>query len=223
MGLLDGIFFRSGPKWKDRTEAGNELASVIREQMPDVGGKGVVLGLPRGGIVVAKAVAERLGLPLDFRAVKKVGHPIQPEFAIGAVDISGTSVRNPFVQPSEMPLDSEYEAMVAKALDEAVDMEFDLSGDNPSRLPGSDWCLIVDDGAATGLTILAVVKGLKSEGYGVYVAVPVTSVQAKNILEKEADGFYTIDAAEDFRAVGQYYENFSQVSTQEARAILSGE
>ncbi|HEX9746546.1 MAG TPA: phosphoribosyltransferase family protein [bacterium] len=206
--------------WTDRFDAGYKLAESIKPKIDQLQGKGVVLGLPRGGLQVAKSVAESLNLPLDFRAVRKIGHPLQPEFAIGAVDISGVSVKNPFIAAGETVPDEEFEKLAKAAIDTAWDIEFELSGDTPSQLPGSDWCLVVDDGAATGLTILAAIKGLKQDNYDVYIAVPVTSMQAMRLLQGEADGFYCLESPDNFFAVGQYYGNFSQVSTDEAKALL---
>lgn len=215
---------RSWGRFKNRYDAGRAIASKIQEEIKagnlDLEGNGVVIGLPRGGLEVGYAVANDLKLPLDFRSVKKVGHPMQPEFAIGAVDISGISMKNPFVSPVEMPSDEEFERMVERALKQAKKMEVDLRGDSQSRLKDADWCLVVDDGAATGLTLLAAVAGLKSEGLKVIVAVPVSSDQAKNLLSKAADRFIALMVPDYFGAVGQFYDDFSQVLMEEARKFL---
>jgi predicted phosphoribosyltransferase len=222
-GFLDGILPKRGEgPWHNRYEAGRNLAVALKDDVAGFEGKGVVLGLPRGGLVVGLAVANDLKLPLDFRAVKKVGHPYQPEFAIGAVDISGVWVRNPSLDPQELPSEEEFERMVGRALEQARSMEKELRGDGEPKYLNADWCLVVDDGAATGLTLLAVARGLKSEGRKVHIAVPVTSVQAKNLLSDDADSFFALEIPSHFMAVSQFYIDFAPVSTQEARNCLIG-
>ena len=208
----------------NRYDAGRALASRIKEEIEagnlTLEGNGVVVGLPRGGIEVGFAVANELDLPLDFRSVKKVGHPAQPEFAIGAVDISGVALKNPYVSPFEMPSDEEFDRMVEHALEQARVMDRELRGDSEPRLINSDWCYVVDDGAATGLTLLAAVKGIKSEGVKVIVAIPVSSDQAEKLLRDASDGFVALMVPDWFGAVGQFYGDFSQVSLEAAKKYL---
>jgi putative phosphoribosyl transferase len=219
--FLDGTWkMQPGGRFLNRYDAGRGIAASIKGQISDLTGNGVVIGLPRGGVEVAAAVANDLKLPLDFRAVRKVGHPFQPEFAIGAVDISGISIRNPFLSPGEMPPDDEFDRMVAKALKDAQSLEKELRGDGQSPAKTAEWVIVVDDGAATGLTILAAVKGLKSEGKFVFVALPVASDQAGHMLSDAADRYYSMMTPYYFGAVGQFYEDFSQVETEEAKKYL---
>ncbi len=220
-GFLDGSWIDDpGGRFSNRYHAGRAIVEKFGDVFRNLEGKGVVVGLPRGGVEIAAAVATELNLPIDFRSVKKVGHPFQPEFAIGAVDISGTSVRNPSVNPDEDPPDKKYKQYVQKALEEARKIETDLRGSGTSYIRTADWCLVVDDGAATGLTLLAAVKGLKSEGKKVYVAVPVASTQAKDLIEEVADGFYTVQLPKLFMAVGQFYDDFSPVPIEAVRKYL---
>ncbi|MCX6646978.1 MAG: phosphoribosyltransferase family protein [bacterium] len=211
-------------RFVNRYDAGRALALRIREEIESgnlsLEGRGIVVGLPRGGLEVAFAIANELKLPIDFRAVKKVGHPAQPEFAIGAVDISGVAMKNPYVQPYEMPQDEEFDRMVEHALEQARIMDKNLRGNRVSSLINADWCFVVDDGAATGLTLLAAVKGIKSEGVKVIVAVPVSSDQAKKLLSEAADGFIALMVPDWFGAVGQFYDDFSQVPLEDVRKYL---
>jgi putative phosphoribosyl transferase len=211
-------------RFVNRYDAGRALALRISEEIESgslsLEGKGVVIGLPRGGVEVAFAIANELKLPIDFRAVKKVGHPAQPEFAIGAVDISGLAVKNPYVQPYEMPDDEEFNRMVERALEQARKMDKDLRGNREPGLKNADWCFVVDDGAATGLTILAAVKGIKSERVKVIVAVPVSSDQAEKLLREAADGFIALMVPSWFGAVGQFYDDFSQVPLEDVKKFL---
>jgi putative phosphoribosyl transferase len=220
-GFLDGSWRPSGEgRFLNRYDAGRGLAAALGPKLAELEGKGVVVGLPRGGLVVGLAVSNDLKLPLDFRAVRKVGHPYQPEFAIGAVDISGVVVRNPMVEAIDMPPDVEFERMVQQALDEARTMEKELRGDGPSYLKDSDWCLVVDDGAATGLTLLAVVKGIKGEGKKAHVGIPVASTQARSLIAEAADSFCALHVPQYFMAVSQFYDDFAPVTTDEARRCL---
>jgi putative phosphoribosyl transferase len=219
--FLDGIWReQGGGRYLNRYDAGRGIVAKFRAKIEALAGKGVVVGLLRGGVEVAAAVANDLRLPLDFRSVRKVGHPFQPEFAIGAVDISGISVRNPLVSPMDMPSDEDFDRMVASALEQARDLETEIRGDRPSPVPDADWVLVVDDGAATGLTILAVTKGLQSEGKKVYVAVPVASEQAVALISKLADGFFANRIPPHFMAVGQFYDDFSPLSVEEVKSYL---
>jgi len=136
-GFLDGIWNRqSGGRYVNRYDAGRAIASMFGDEIVKIEGRGVVAGLLRGGVEVAAAIANDLGLSLDFRAVRKVGHPFQPEFAIGAVDISGISVRNPFVSPLDMPPDEEFDRMVGRALEQARELEREIRGEGKPLTTG---------------------------------------------------------------------------------------
>jgi len=220
-GFLDGIWKPgAGGRFANRYDAGRAIANAIGHRFDGKTGTGVVAGLPRGGIEVAAAVSNDLKLPLDFRAVKKVGHPLHPEFAIGAVDISGTWVKNPTLGPSELPSDEDFAKMVDRALEQARAIERELRGDGKSLIESADWVLVVDDGAATGLTLLAVAKGLKNEGKEVHVALPVSSTQAQYLVNDIADSFLAVKLPEQFMAVSQFYDDFSPLSTSGAKTYL---
>ena len=220
-GFLDGLWReREGGRYLNRYDAGRALAVELKDKVAAFEGEGVVVGLPRGGLVVGLAVSNDLKIPLDFRSVKKVGHPMQPEFAIGAVDISGEAARNPMVDPSDMPSDSKYRLMVDKALERARQMERDLRGEHESKIESADWCLVVDDGAATGLTLLAVTKGLQAEGKKVHIGIPVSSVQAKEMLTRVAESFHALQTPQHFMAVSQFYDDFAPVTLDEAKNTL---
>jgi len=220
-GFLDGSWTEQpGGRFLNRYDAGRGIAARFGDKIRAFKGKGVVVGLPRGGVEVAAAVANDLGLPLDFRSVRKVGHPMQPEFAIGAVDISGIAVRNPSVPSHEMPPEAEFNRLVERALDEARQFEVELRGKGKSPIDDAAWCFVVDDGAATGLTLLAAVKGLKGQGKTVYVAVPVSSDQARDLLTEAADGFYAMSVPSWFGAVGQFYYDFTPVSLDDVKGYL---
>jgi putative phosphoribosyl transferase len=220
-GYLDGSWGpHAGGRYINRYDAGRALAHALKDIVPSWSGTGVVVGLPRGGIAVARAVANDLKLTLDFRAVRKIGFPGHEEFAIGAVDISGLVIKNPDLTASELPIESEFNRLAKKALDRAIEIDRELRVGKPNLITGADWCLVVDDGIATGLTILAVTKALKSEGKIVHIAVPVSSIDAKMMLSRVADSVLALQSPEYFVAVGQYYDDFSEVTTEEARRML---
>jgi putative phosphoribosyl transferase len=219
MGINSG-YFGADTRFRDRTDAGKKLADQLRDKVAKWKGKGVVVGLPRGGMVVAKEVAVQLGLPLDFRAVRKIGYPGHEEFAIGAIDISGHAIKNPEVPSMDMPSQEVFDQINEKALARARQIDEELRAGRKNYITDADWCLIVDDGAATGLTVLAAVEGLKSEGKIVHVAVPVASTQAANLIIKAAKSFTAIITSSYFMAVSQFYGNFGEVSTEEAKKLL---
>ena len=220
-GFLDGVWRpHPGGRYMNRYDAGRALAAELKDKVAQWKGKGVVVGLPRGGMIVALAVANDLKLPIDFRAVRKIGYPGHEEFAMGAVDISGHAIKNPSLSQYELPPEDEFERLKEKALARAREIDHELRGAAPNRIVDADWCLVVDDGAATGLTILAAVEGLKSEGKIVHVAVPVSSDQAALMLKKAANSFTALQVPSYFMAVGQFYEDFGEVSTEEAKRTL---
>lgn len=220
-GFLNGSWKpQPGGRYHNRYDAGRALAFRLKDTISQLPGKGIVIGLPRGGMIVARAVANDLKLPMDFRAVRKVGHPYHREFAIGAVDISGIAVKNPTVHPSEIPPETDFNELAKKELENAKEIDSELRGDKESLTSDADWCLVVDDGAATGLTLLAVVRGLKAEGKKVHVAVPVASDQAAEMLSREADSFVALQIPSWFMAVSQFYEDFGEVTTEEAKRAL---
>jgi putative phosphoribosyl transferase len=220
-GYLDGSWKpQPGGRYINRYDAGRALAYALKNIVPSWSGTGVVVGLPRGGIAVARAVANDLKLSLDFRAVRKIGFPGHEEFAIGAVDISGLVIKNPSLTPSELPPDTEFNRLAKNALNRAIEIDKELRAGKPNLIKGADWCLVVDDGIATGLTILAVTQALKSDGKIVHIAVPVSSIDAKMMLSRVADSFLALQSPDYFMAVGQFYDDFGEVSTEQAKRML---
>jgi len=220
-GFFDNLLgSRSDERFVNRYDAGRAIAEGMREIVAGMKGKGAAVGLLRGGVAVAKAVANELTIPIDFRSVRKVGHPYHPEFAIGAVDISGVSIRNPMLDPSETVSDEEFERMANRELEHARTLEEQLIKGGAKHVEGCDWCLVIDDGAATGLTLLAAVRGIKSEGLKVLVGLPVSSDHAEMLLRNEADYFYSVHIPRHFMAVSQFYDDFEPVSTEEVRSLL---
>jgi predicted phosphoribosyltransferase len=203
--------------YRDRTAAGNALADRLTSLIgqPDV----VVLGLVRGGVPVAAAVADRLGAPLDVLVVRKLGVPWAPEVAFGAVGPGGVQV----LTDGPGRLDpGEVAAVVRRETAELERRErLYRAGRPPLNLEGCT-AVIVDDGLATGATARAAVAVARQLGARrVVVAVPVGSEDAYEALAAEADEVVCLQRPPDFGAVSRYYEDFHEVSDEEVAALLA--
>jgi predicted phosphoribosyltransferase len=205
--------------FRDRREAGELLAEklVKYERQRDV----LVLGLPRGGMPVAAEVADRLGLPLDVFVVRKLGVPGHEELAMGAVATGGFRVMNEMVVRQLRISPVALEAVVKKELKELERRERSYrNARKPVQVQGKT-VILVDDGVATGSSVMAAVKGLRSHGVGkIVVAVPTVAPSTLPDLEARADEVVWVIAPEDFMAVGQWYDDFSQTSDEEVRQIM---
>jgi len=205
---------RPEPLFADRRDAGRVLARALEAER---GTDAVVVGLARGGVVVAAEVARELGLPLDVVAVRKVGHPYQPEYALGAVAPGdGVYVRDPGgLTPRELA------AQVDRAQARAAELDLTLHAEHePVPLAGRT-CLLVDDGLATGATMIAAVRWARSRGASrVVAAVPVGARQSMAVLRTEADAVVCPHELSDLVAVGLWYRSFGQVDDAEVAALL---
>ena len=205
--------------FRDRRDAGRQLAAALdRYRGADV----VVLGLPRGGVLVGYEVALGLGAPLDVIVVRKLGLPAQPELAMGAVGEGGVRVLNPGVVRSsgvsaadlravELSERAELEQRVARL--RAVRTRVDLAGRT---------ALVVDDGIATGATARAACLVARALGaLEVVLAVPVGPPSTLSDLARVTDDVVCLAAPRFFAAVGQYYRHFSEVSSDDVVEVLA--
>jgi putative phosphoribosyl transferase len=200
--------------YADRREAGRLLADALRGESL---GDGVVVGLARGGVAVAFEVARGLRLPLDALAVRKVGHPLQPEFAVGAVTPGGGVYLRSDVSLERHELD--HAVAAAQAAAEELDRRLH-EGRKAPEVAGRT-CVLVDDGLATGATMLAAINWARRRGAArVVVAVPVGPPPTIDILRQEADSVICLETPEMLFAVGEWYADFGQVSDQEVIALL---
>jgi putative phosphoribosyl transferase len=198
----------------DRREAGRFLAECLRAEPLR---EGVVVGLARGGVEVAAEVAIRLGLPLDALAVRKVGHPLQPEYAVGAV-CPGTDA---FVRPDVDLAPDELREAVRAAQAKASALDARLHRRRPAVDVKNSTCILVDDGLATGATMTAAIHWARSLGAKrVIVAVPVGVPATVDRLERLADQVICLEAPGTMFAVGEWYRDFGQVSDQQVMALL---
>lgn len=204
--------------FKNRTDAGHQLANVLDDH--DLKAD-LVLAIPRGGLPVGRIVADRLDIPLDIVSARKLGAPSNPELAIGAVASDG-SVWLDHTIIDVYEVEQEY-------LDEQIEREQAVAQEKVDRyrvdrapLELTDkTVLIVDDGVATGATVTACIRFVKNaRAERVIVAMPVAPPDTVGRLLTEADEVICVETPPHFRAVGQFYESFAQVSDDQARTYL---
>ncbi|TDD72347.1 phosphoribosyltransferase [Jiangella aurantiaca] len=209
--------------WRDRREAGEQLGAAVQEQLGDVGDV-LVLGLPRGGVTVAAPVAAALGGELDVLVVRKVGVPWQPELALGAVTTSGHRVINGEVARRIRLRPDEVETVFRNAQDAARDRERLLRGDRPPLRLAGRTVVLVDDGIATGATMRAAAELLATAEpapHSVVVAVPVGPQDTVDELAAVVDAVVVLRIPVTFNAVGEWYDDFTQVEDADVRALLT--
>lgn len=212
--------FKETLVFRNREEAGHELAKVLSRFQLD---NPLVLGIPRGAVPMAKVVAEELGGELDVILVHKVGFPGHPEFAIGSVTEEGDILLGAGARRHGFSLQDIEE----QAMREIRELHRKRVMFTPHRRPvdveGRD-VIVVDDGIATGSTMSAAVRSLMQREAGrVVVATPVASKEAVDRLEDEGAEVVSLLVPESFFAVGQFYEDFSQVSDEEVTKALGSE
>jgi predicted phosphoribosyltransferase len=204
------------PLFRDREDAGRRLASALEQTAL---GNAVVVGLARGGIPVAAEVAARLDLPLDAVAVRKIGHPWQPEYALGAAAPGRDGI---FIRSHDGLDERLLGAAIARAKASAEELDGVLHERRPALDLHGRSALLVDDGLATGATMVAAVRWARARGSArVVVAVPVGAREAVHFLHREADEVICLSEPEVFGAVGFWYEDFAEVGVAQVLALLA--
>ena len=207
--------------FRDRVDAGRRLG----ERLVSAGGypNAVVLGLPRGGVVVAAEVARALRAPLDVIVVRKLGVPFQPELAMGAVGEGGVRVLNRDVLAAAH-LTEEQLAEVERVEREEVERRVRrLRRGAPPQPVAGRTALVVDDGIATGATARAACRVARAQDADrVVLAVPVAAVQAVTDLRSVADEVIALEEPPWLGAIGEWYEDFRQTSDEDVVALLHG-
>jgi putative phosphoribosyl transferase len=205
------------PSYADRRDAGRQLGAALekyREARP------LVIGLPRGGVVVAAEVARTLGAPLDVVVTRKLGAPFNPEFAIGAVAPGVVYVDKGTVQALSIPRDF---------IDRSIAREQEVLRTREARLREGRFGLdaagrtviVVDDGLATGATAVAAIEFLRQmRPAKIVLAVPVGAPDTVARLRNRADEVVCLQTPTAFRAVGQVYADFGPVEEDEVAALL---
>lgn len=204
--------------FKDRLQAGELLAQKLKKYQDQA--QVVVVGLPRGGVVTAYAVAQELHAPLDVLCLRKIGAPYNPELAVGAVSASGEAYYNESlieylgVSQTYLRHKTEEERKLAKA------RQVYYRKSHPAIPLENQTVILVDDGLATGATMQAAVKVAQAaDASHIIVAIPVASPESLSPLESEAE-VVCLEAPAGFMAVGQFYGNFDPVEDEEVAALL---
>lgn len=212
-------------KFKDRNDAGKKLANELSScKLKDP----IVVALPRGGVLVAKPISDILNATLDVMVSKKIGAPGNPELALGAVTSHGDYIISPY---SETELgegkwdylqkqivylvndSKEREKQYKEKHHVGISLEYPFKDKN---------VILVDDGTATGMTALAAIKSIKRQNpKQMFFAVPVISSQAYDEIENHVDKIIALKIPRDFVAVGAHYKDFSPVTDDEIKTLLS--
>jgi putative phosphoribosyl transferase len=206
-------------RFQDRAAAGIYLAQRLQKYANYH--NTIVLGLPRGGVVVAYEVAQELGLPMDIFLVRKLGVPGYEELAMGAIASGGVQVINQDVVLGIRISQARIQEIAAKEMAELKRREIIYRENRPPLVIKDKTVILVDDGLATGATMRAAVEALsKLEPGKIVVAVPVASIEACVEFRTKVDDLVCDITPTHFNAVGAWYEDFSQTSDEEVIQLL---
>ena len=203
----------------DRTVAGRELGAALAKRR--YAAPPLVLGLPRGGVPVAYEVALALRAPLDVMIVRKVGMPGQPELAIGAIASGNILVRDPDTL-RYLPEGADFDVLVARERVELERRERAFRGGRPALQLHQRTAILIDDGVATGSTMLAAVRAARQGGAAeIIAAAPVSSHEALALLAPECDAVEFLMVPPALYAIGQWYQDFTQTPDSEVTRVLA--
>lgn len=206
-------------RFKDRAAAGIALAHALerRPLKPPL----LVLGLPRGGVAVADKVASELDAPLDVILVRKIGMPGQPELAIGAIASGNIVVHEPRIEKEIPDLADTFNTLVEAERRELERREQVFRAGLAPLTLKDKTVILVDDGIATGSTMLAAVRAARKAGATTIIAAaPVASAQAIELIGAEADELVIVQVPARLFAIGQWYEQFEQLEDAEVSRLL---
>lgn len=206
--------------FRDRVDAGKKLAQLLvgYANRDDV----VVLGIPRGGVPVAFEVAKALHAPLDILLVRKLGTPGQKELAMGAIASGGVRILNLEVVRTLDISEAELAAAIAEQETELQRREQLFRGVRPAVSVQGKIAIVVDDGIATGSSMLAAIDALRSlQPKKIVVATPVAPSHAEDQIRRTADEFVCVLTPEGFFGISEFYESFPQTEDAEVRAMLA--
>ncbi len=204
----------------DRVDAGKQLAQRLLQYAgrDDV----IVLGIPRGGVPVAFEVAQALHAPLDILLVRKLGTPGEKELAMGAIASGGVRILNEEVIRDLGINGAEISAVIAEQETELKRREDLFRGVRPPISVQDKVAILVDDGIATGSSMLAAIDALRSlHPKKIVVATPVAPPQANARMKRTADEFVCVSVPEWFFAIGEFYSSFPQTEDEEVRNLLN--
>lgn len=200
-------------KFKDRNDAAQQLIPYLNKYKNE---RGTVLAVPRGGVPIAYPVAKAFNMPLELLMTKKIGHPHHEEFAIGAVSLEDHIVDEEFAMLHGY-IDTEV-----NRIRESLRSKYTLfMGDRKPMELRNKLVIIIDDGIATGNTILSSIRMLRKRNpHKIVVAVPVASPEAAEKIKQVVDDFICLSTPVPFYGVGYHYEDFTQVTDQEVIQML---
>lgn len=206
--------------FKDREDAARQLAMLLEKYRDneDV----VVFAIPRGGVVIGRVIADYLNVPLDITVAKKIGAPFNEELAIGAVGPTGSPIINE-VAVRRLHIDEGYiEKTIRQKMDEIKTRLEKYRGNADYRSLSGEKAILVDDGIATGYTVRAAIAFLKDLKAGkIILATPVIAPDTWAELKPQVDEVVYLSSEEPFYAVGQFYEEFGQVTDEEVIKLLN--
>lgn len=205
--------------FKDRIDAGESLARLLKEYK----GKDVIVyALPRGGVILGRAIADYLNAPLRLKFVKKIGHPNNPEYGVCALGECGELVCNDFEIED---LDKEWLNKATNAAEDEIKRQKDIYLKGEATLdPRGKIVILVDDGIATGLTMAASIKDIKKASpKEIIVAIPVVPLDTAKRLRRDCEKLVAVKIESYYLgAVGMYYLDFKEVSDREVMEALYG-
>ncbi|KPQ32692.1 MAG: putative phosphoribosyl transferase [Phormidium sp. OSCR] len=208
------------PIFRDRTEAGQKLAKQLTayRQRQDV----IILGLPRGGVPVAAVIAEALDAPLDVCLVRKLGVPGNPELAMGAIASGDEISHNRSVLERCQISPDAFAEVVDRERRELRRREQRYRGDRPPLAVGDRTVILVDDGVATGATMLAAIASIRAQApRALIVAVPLAAPSIGEDLPRHVDEVICVATPHPFRYLGLWYEDFTPTSDEDVCQLLS--
>ena len=203
----------------DRQDAGQQLAQKLTNYRNNQ--TVIILGLPRGGVIIAAEIAKQLNVPLDIVVPRKIGHPYSPEFAIGAVTETRQTIFNQEIIANEN-IDKNYLDQETKNQQQEAQRRLQAYRSDKNLINFKDKIIIlVDDGVATGLTMQAAIKAVKTQKpQKIIIAIPVIAPDTLAKLNNEVDEIIYLSAPDFFQAVGQFYQDFPQTTDEEVINVL---
>ncbi len=212
------IFSYSPEPFINRVQAGQKLAEVLGDLK---GKRAVVLGIPRGGLIVAQSLAQTIEADLDIILSRKLGSPNQPELAMGALSENGDVFLNPYAVEQLAITEAYINFEKRKQMDEIRRRSQLIRKVHPKIPLAGRIAIVTDDGVATGATMQAAIWALRRENpQKLIIAIPVASDEAITRLADDVDEIFCLRLPDNFMAVGQFYINFDQVTDEEVLEIL---
>ena len=206
-------------RFKDRVQAGKALAKQLHryKDKPDV----VVIGLPRGGVVTAFHVAQVLNAPLDVIVPRKIGAPLQPELAVGAVTEDGATLFNENVMQQLRLTEDDVKHILEAEKKEAQRRIATFRKDKPPLNLHGKTAILIDDGVATGATMRAAIQSARAKGaQRIILALPVAPIQFRDTIKDEVDDIIILQEPTFFPGVSYFYDQFAQTEDDEDVRLL---